>query len=183
MAGDEKLRLFCALRLADETLDRLVDWQGGLHGGPGGSPRRTFTPRSRSSARRPPGASRASWMRCARRRGGSGELRFTLRGYRETRSVGMLTLRRRGQARGRAGRPALRRRSRTIGVYEREARPWLPHVTVLRFRERPRLAPGAARARRGRAVRCCCFPFPSCARGARSTTYSKLCRWAWLEGG
>jgi 2'-5' RNA ligase len=28
-----------------------------------------------------------------------------------------------------------------LGVYEREKRPWLPHVTVLRFRERPKLAP------------------------------------------
>ena len=28
-----------------------------------------------------------------------------------------------------------------LGVYRPEARPWLPHVTVLRFRERPRLAP------------------------------------------
>jgi len=28
-----------------------------------------------------------------------------------------------------------------LGVYRREARPWLPHVTVLRFRERPRLEP------------------------------------------
>jgi len=28
-----------------------------------------------------------------------------------------------------------------LGVYRREAGPWLPHVTVLRFRERPRLRP------------------------------------------
>ena len=28
-----------------------------------------------------------------------------------------------------------------LGVYQRERRPWLPHVTVLRFRERPRLRP------------------------------------------
>jgi 2'-5' RNA ligase len=28
-----------------------------------------------------------------------------------------------------------------IGVYERERRPWLPHLTVVRFRERPRLRP------------------------------------------
>jgi 2'-5' RNA ligase len=28
-----------------------------------------------------------------------------------------------------------------LGVYERERRAWLPHVTVLRFRERPRLGP------------------------------------------
>ena len=26
-----------------------------------------------------------------------------------------------------------------LGVYERERREWLPHVTVVRFRERPRL--------------------------------------------
>jgi 2'-5' RNA ligase len=32
-----------------------------------------------------------------------------------------------------------------IGVYRREGRPWLPHVTVARFRERPglRLEPPA----------------------------------------
>jgi 2'-5' RNA ligase len=28
-----------------------------------------------------------------------------------------------------------------LGVYEREQRPWLPHLTVVRFRERPRLEP------------------------------------------
>jgi 2'-5' RNA ligase len=28
-----------------------------------------------------------------------------------------------------------------LGVYEREKRPWLPHVTVLRFRSPPKLDP------------------------------------------
>jgi 2'-5' RNA ligase len=28
-----------------------------------------------------------------------------------------------------------------LGAYEREKRPWLPHVTVLRFRQAPRLRP------------------------------------------
>jgi 2'-5' RNA ligase len=28
-----------------------------------------------------------------------------------------------------------------LGLYERERRVWLPHVTVVRFRERPRLRP------------------------------------------
>jgi 2'-5' RNA ligase len=28
-----------------------------------------------------------------------------------------------------------------LGVYRRETRPWLPHVTMLRFRTRPRLEP------------------------------------------
>ena len=44
-----------------------------------------------------------------------------------------------------------------LGVYERERRPWLPHVTVLRFRERPRLEPAAAGAPAVRSIRCRCF--------------------------
>jgi 2'-5' RNA ligase len=35
----------------------------------------------------------------------------------------------------------LHERLEALGVYRREARAWLPHVTVLRFRERPRLRP------------------------------------------
>ena len=35
----------------------------------------------------------------------------------------------------------LQERLEELGVYRREARPWLPHLTVLRFRERPLLAP------------------------------------------
>ena len=60
--------------------------------------------------------------------------------YRETRSVGMLVL---DDPAGEATRLAegIHVRLEELGVYEREKRPWLPHVTVLRFRERPRLAP------------------------------------------
>jgi RNA 2',3'-cyclic 3'-phosphodiesterase len=60
--------------------------------------------------------------------------------YRETRSVGMLVL---DDPSGEAGRLAVRLHERLeeLGVYEREARRWLPHTTVVRFRERPRLAP------------------------------------------
>ncbi len=60
--------------------------------------------------------------------------------YRETRSVGMLVLE---DDEGRATRIAedAHRRLAELGVYEPEKRPWLPHVTVVRFRERPRLSP------------------------------------------
>ena len=60
--------------------------------------------------------------------------------YRETRSVGMLVL---DDPSGESTRLAegLQHRLEELGVYEREKRPWLPHVTVLRFRERPRLSP------------------------------------------
>jgi 2'-5' RNA ligase len=63
-----------------------------------------------------------------------------VRGYRETRSVGMLVC---DDEDGRAAALAgdLHGRLEALGVYRREARPWLPHVTVLRFRERPRLRP------------------------------------------
>ena len=60
--------------------------------------------------------------------------------YRETRSVGMVAFDDpTGAATALAG--SLHDRLEKLGVYRREARAWLPHVTVLRFRERPRLRP------------------------------------------
>jgi RNA 2',3'-cyclic 3'-phosphodiesterase len=60
--------------------------------------------------------------------------------YRETRSVGMVVLDDEG---GRATRLAgeVGEGLERLGVYERERRKWLPHVTVLRFRRPPRLRP------------------------------------------
>jgi 2'-5' RNA ligase len=60
--------------------------------------------------------------------------------YRETRSVGMLVLDDEGD---RATRIAVeaQRRLAELGVYEPEQRPWLPHLTVVRFRQQPRLSP------------------------------------------
>ena len=48
--------------------------------------------------------------------------------------------RRGGRRRSEAG-GALHEKLAALGVYRREERPWLPHLTVLRFRERPRLRP------------------------------------------
>ncbi len=60
--------------------------------------------------------------------------------YRETRSVGMVVL---NDEAGRATHLAERLAARlaALGVYEPERRAWLPHVTVVRFRDRPRLRP------------------------------------------
>jgi 2'-5' RNA ligase len=65
---------------------------------------------------------------------------LSVRRYRETRSVGMLAL---DDEDGRAGALArdLHARLEALGVYEPERREWLPHVTVIRFRQRPRLQP------------------------------------------
>ncbi len=66
---------------------------------------------------------------------------LAVRAYRETRSVGMLLL---ADEEGRAAALAadLQERLERLGIYRREARPWLAHLTVLRFRETPRLRPG-----------------------------------------
>jgi 2'-5' RNA ligase len=71
---------------------------------------------------------------------GAGEIRLTPVRYRETRSVGMLVLE---DEEGRAGALASRLHERLegLGVYRREGRPWLPHLTVARWRKRPRLRP------------------------------------------
>ena len=140
MSGDDRLRLFCALVLPDETVERLVAWQPReLQGG------RLVTAAnlhvtlaflgSRPSIELP-AISRA--LRDVAAPVAKPRLRLT--GYRETRSVGMLTF---ADAGGHATRLAgqLHGALEDLGVYRREARPWLPHVTVLRFGERPRLRP------------------------------------------
>jgi 2'-5' RNA ligase len=60
--------------------------------------------------------------------------------YRETRSVAMLVL---DDLEARATRLAedVHGRLERLGVYERERRAWLPHLTVARFRRPPRLKP------------------------------------------
>lgn len=70
-----------------------------------------------------------------------GPIRLEADRYRETESVGMLVLRdEQGRAAALAG--ALRDRLAERGVEVPEHRPWLPHVTVLRYRVgRPRLEP------------------------------------------
>jgi 2'-5' RNA ligase len=68
-------------------------------------------------------------------------VRLHVHGYRETRSVGMLRFDDEG---GRAAALAERLHAglEELGLYRRESRRWLPHVTVLRFRDRPGLRPG-----------------------------------------
>jgi 2'-5' RNA ligase len=136
-----RLRLFCALTLPDEVLDRLVDWQrhelaggerivsrGNLHvtlAFLGGRPAADVGPVSSAVAAAAENADPIA-LRATR--------------YGETRSVGMVVL---DDVHGSAGRLALDLfdRLERLGVYERERRPWLPHVTVLRFKRPPRLHP------------------------------------------
>jgi RNA 2',3'-cyclic 3'-phosphodiesterase len=138
----ERLRLFCALRLPEPVLDALERWQDEHLSGGRSVPRAHLHitlaflgPRPASERESVAGA-----LREAAR--DAGELRFSARRYRETRSVGMVVLE---DETGEGKRLAVRlfERLEELGVYARERRPWLPHVTVLRFRSPPRLRPPA----------------------------------------
>ena len=140
MAGDERIRLFCALRLPDDVLDALVPWQlAHLRDGRIVS-RDNLHVTLAFLGSRPAGDVPGVVAALRGAVAGAPRPRLDVRGYRETRSVGMLSLEDEGgHAAGVAER--LFDELEALGVYRREARRWLPHVTVLRFRERPRLRP------------------------------------------
>jgi RNA 2',3'-cyclic 3'-phosphodiesterase len=132
--GDEKVRLFCGLRLPDDALDVLVAWQLGLERGrivPRDNLHFTLAFLGSQPRARVADVVEALQRRCA----ATVPPVFELERYRETRSVGMLVF---SQDDG-AQRLALGLQRDLLGQVERES--WLPHVTVLRFRERPRLRP------------------------------------------
>ena len=142
VSGDERIRLFVAYTLAPEDRERLSAWQRAELAGSGARivppeqlhftiaflgrrPRREVEPITevvRSAA------------------AGAGPMPLELSRYDETRSVGMLVFE---DESGEATRvaEAIQRGLEEIDAYKREPRPWLPHVTVLRFRRPPRLHP------------------------------------------
>lgn len=139
VAGDERLRLFLAFELPADAVSALAEWQAGQLRGrivpPGnlhvtlaflGSRPAAELPRILAVLR---DAARAACVP-----------RFELVRYRETRGAGMLELR---DPTGCAASLAagLHERLAALLLYRPETRPWLPHVTVVRYRDRPRLRP------------------------------------------
>jgi 2'-5' RNA ligase len=128
VGGDERLRLFLALRLPDDWLDAIVAWQLRAFAGT----RVRLVPREHLHVTlvflgsTPAGEVPAVVSRLER---AARPVELHPRAYRETRSVAMLTFEDVG-GHGEALADAAGRD---------EDRPWLPHVTVARFRERPRL--------------------------------------------
>ena len=143
VAGRERLRLFCALRLPGDAVDQLSHWQADAFGSASGVrvlAREQLHVTLAFLGHRPAGELEAiaAELRAAARAAEPATL--TVTGYRETRSVGMLVCDDEGD---RAASLAvdLHDRLERLGVYEPERRAWLPHLTVIRFRERPRLEP------------------------------------------
>jgi len=143
VGGRERLRLFCALRLPADTVEELSRWQAEAFSGAGG-PRVLGCEQLHVTlaflGSRPAGELDAIAAELRAAALGAKAATLTVKGYRETRSVGMLVLEDEG---GRAASLAvdLHERLERLGVYERERRAWLPHLTVTRFRQRPRLKP------------------------------------------
>ncbi len=138
MSGNERLRLFLALRLPDDVLGEIGRWQQEQLSGVRIVPREHLHVTLAFLGHRPADEVETvvdALRDCA---GRAGEIRLTPFRYRETRSVGMLVLDDEG---GRATLLAneLQQRLERLGVYRPEGRPWLPHLTVARWRERPRL--------------------------------------------
>lgn len=140
LEGHEHARLFLGLPLPPDAVERLVPWQAGrlrdvrvvapshLHvtlAFLGSTPVDRFRPIADALADAAEGRERPV---------------LTVSRYRETRSVAMLVL---DDLEARATRLAedLHGRLEQLGVYERERRAWLPHLTVARFRRPPRLKP------------------------------------------
>ena len=140
MSGDERLRLFLALRVPDETLDELVRWQHRQLPGVRILGREQLHVTLAFLGHRPAAELEPIVGELREAARAAGQIRLTPVRYRETRSVGMLVLE---DEAGRATALAedVQERLERLGVYERERRPWLPHLTVARWRERPRLRP------------------------------------------
>ncbi|HZT85027.1 MAG TPA: RNA 2',3'-cyclic phosphodiesterase [Gaiellaceae bacterium] len=138
MSGDERLRLFLALRLPDDVLDAVERWQRERFAEVRTVPRDHLHVTLAFLGHRPAGELESIVDALRTAAAGAGEIRLIPLRYRETRSVGMLVLEDEG---GRAALLAgdLQARLERLGVYRREGRPWLPHLTVARWRERPRL--------------------------------------------
>jgi 2'-5' RNA ligase len=131
LGGGERLRLFLALRLPDNWLEAIAAWQAAAFAGADVRvvPREHLHVTLAFLGSRPGEELAAIVERLRAAAASAGEVRLEPDGYRETRSAAMLTFRDLGGAGGALADAAGRD----------EARPWLPHVTVARYRERPQL--------------------------------------------
>ena len=138
VSGDERLRLFLALRLPGDVLDKVERWQQEHLRDVRAVGREHLHVTLAFLGHRPSGELEAivGALRAAAAR--AEEIRLEPVRYRETRSVGMLVLEDDDRAATLLAED-VQADLEQLGVYRREGRPWLPHLTVARWRTRPRL--------------------------------------------
>jgi 2'-5' RNA ligase len=140
LEGRDRARLFCALRLPEDVLDTLCDWQAAHIRGSRIVPREHLHITLAFLGHRPVHELDSILEAMREAAATARPISLVPKRYRETRSVGMLALSDTAGTALRLARDLFGRLER-LRVYEREKRLWLPHVTVVRFRERPRLKP------------------------------------------
>jgi 2'-5' RNA ligase len=138
--GTARLRLFCALRLPQQATAEVAAWQQRELRGGRVVPVENLHLTLAFLGATPAGALATVAAALGAAAGAAGPIRLALDGYRETRSVAMLTFSDEGEH-ARALAEALGAALEQLGLYRREQRPWTPHLTVLRFTHRPRLDP------------------------------------------
>jgi len=139
VGGRERARLFCALRLPDDVLDTVEAW-GAEHLSERVVPRPNLHITLAFLGHRPVDELEGICEATRAAAAGGAQIRLEPTRYRETRSVGMVVLADEDDAASALARD-LHGRLEQLGVYEREGRAWLPHLTVVRFNRRPRLDP------------------------------------------
>jgi 2'-5' RNA ligase len=155
VSGDGRIRLFCALQLPERALDEVLEWQAWALAGTAGRlvPRENLHVTLAFLGARP-AEERAAVAEALRAAAALAppELELRPRRYRETRSVGMIAL---DDPSGAATALAedVQERLAALGVYRRERRRWLPHLTVLRVRAAEGLRPEVANMRSIHVVR------------------------------
>jgi RNA 2',3'-cyclic 3'-phosphodiesterase len=140
VSGGDRIRLFCALQLPADVVQVLAGWQAEhLPAGRVVPPENLHVTLAFLGSR-PQAEVPAIGRELAEAAAGAGSVQLLTRRYRETGGVGMIVFDDVGGT-GSALAAVLGRRLEGLGLYRRERRPWLPHVTVTRFRERPGLDP------------------------------------------
>ena len=132
VGSGERIRLFCALDLPDDARCALWTWASESLAGRGRLvPAENLHVTVAFLGHRP--AAEVPAIAAELRAASAAARRMLLRPvrYRQTRSVGMIVLEDAGQ-----GATAFTARLEQLGVFRREERPWLPHVTVVRRPER-----------------------------------------------
>lgn len=157
VAGDDRIRLFCGLQLGDDTVACFAAWQAEHLGG-----RSRVVPSENLHVTlaflgpRPAGEVAAIGAELRAAAAGAGPIDLRSLRYRETAGVGMVVLEDVGGAAAALAADVQERLER-LGVYRREARQWLPHVTVLRFRQRAGLTPATPNGCSIDVVRCALY--------------------------
>ncbi len=153
VARDDRVRLFCALQLPEETVETIAAWQvEQLHGV------RIVPPENLHVTlvfigSRPVAEVQAIAAELRAAAAAAAPASFELHGYRETPRVGMLVLEEVGVSTASALVADLEHRLTMLGIELTARSPWRPHITVTRFRARAGLEPALPNIRSIHVVR------------------------------